>query len=349
MARPNKNTVDYFPHDCVHKKTLFIVEQKYGNDGYTLWFKTLEMLGRSPNHYLDLSDPENFEYYLATVKLPEERVIEIVDCFAKLGALDKNLWQKKIIWSDNFVHGVADVYRKRKKQPPQKPSNSSVNGVMGDGNTVKGVESTQSKVEETKVKETVVNKPEPSESGGSLNLGFEIQFSENGVMKTLRVDRGLVEQYESYTGTVSHSILNELGIWTHEHGIENVKQAIRIGFESGKIGNLRYINGILRRAKEQGYDWKTKEQKAKDKNTASVKKQYQETFDRQHGDPKEKESAAAISSWIRDYPDAHIELEKQAEKEMAEKFPTLPIGTATFQATVKRQARILVKNKLKNA
>ena len=47
MSRPRKAVVDYFPHYVNHGKTLFILEQKYGNDGYAFWFKLLEMLGGS--------------------------------------------------------------------------------------------------------------------------------------------------------------------------------------------------------------------------------------------------------------------------------------------------------------
>ena len=45
MARPAKLTVDYFPHIINQGKTIFIIENNYGNDGYAFWFKLLELLG----------------------------------------------------------------------------------------------------------------------------------------------------------------------------------------------------------------------------------------------------------------------------------------------------------------
>jgi len=47
MARPRKQTVDYFPHDTdvSSGKTLTILQSKYGNDGYAFWFKLLRMPG----------------------------------------------------------------------------------------------------------------------------------------------------------------------------------------------------------------------------------------------------------------------------------------------------------------
>lgn len=45
MARPKKQTVDYFPHFVKGGRTIFILENKFGNDGYAFWFKLLEILG----------------------------------------------------------------------------------------------------------------------------------------------------------------------------------------------------------------------------------------------------------------------------------------------------------------
>lgn len=47
MARPKKQTVDYFPHFVKGGRTIFILENKFGNDGYAFWFKLLEILGES--------------------------------------------------------------------------------------------------------------------------------------------------------------------------------------------------------------------------------------------------------------------------------------------------------------
>ena len=62
MARPKKRTVDYFPHQCNHGKTMFILEQKYGNDGYAFWFKLLELLGTTEGHFLHLENSADWEF-----------------------------------------------------------------------------------------------------------------------------------------------------------------------------------------------------------------------------------------------------------------------------------------------
>ena len=122
MARPKKQTVEYFPHFCGHKKTMFILEQKYGNDGYAFWFKLLEMLGSYEGHVIDLSNAADWEFLQSKTRLSEDTCHEILDLLAKLDAIDPELWEQKIVWSDNFVNGLTPVYSNRKAEIPLRPS-----------------------------------------------------------------------------------------------------------------------------------------------------------------------------------------------------------------------------------
>jgi len=122
VARPKKQTVDYFPHSCTHSKTMFILEQKYGNDGYAFWFKLLEMLGSSEGHCLYFTNGMDWEFLIAKTRLDKEKCIEILDLLATFGAIDKKLWSKKIVWSDNFIENIKDAYRNRTVDIPVKPS-----------------------------------------------------------------------------------------------------------------------------------------------------------------------------------------------------------------------------------
>ena len=121
MARPKKNTVDYFPHTVKHKKTIAILEDKFGNDGYAFWFKLLEMLGEAENHYLDLNDDMLWEYLQSRMKLDAGKCTEILGLLAKLDAIDAELWEEKVVWCQNLVNNVADVYRKRSTDQPSRP------------------------------------------------------------------------------------------------------------------------------------------------------------------------------------------------------------------------------------
>ena len=54
MARPIKHTVDYFSHDAdaSEGKTLTILENNFGLEGYAAWFKLLERLSKAENHVM---------------------------------------------------------------------------------------------------------------------------------------------------------------------------------------------------------------------------------------------------------------------------------------------------------
>lgn len=122
MARPKKQTVDYFPHNCTQGKTMFILEQKYSNDGYAFWFKLLEILGSTEGHCLHFINGMDWEFLIAKTKLDKEKCTEILELLATLGAIDKDLWSENIVWSDNFIEGIKDAYRNRIVDMPVKPS-----------------------------------------------------------------------------------------------------------------------------------------------------------------------------------------------------------------------------------
>ena len=113
MARPQKAVVDCFPHYVNHGRTMFTIESKYGNDGYAFWFKLLELLGTSEHHYIDCNNIESWEFLIAKTRMSEETVVDIIELLSKLGAIDKELWQCKIIRSDNFITNLSTVYKRR--------------------------------------------------------------------------------------------------------------------------------------------------------------------------------------------------------------------------------------------
>lgn len=123
MARPRKNTVEYFPHFCKSGKTISIIEKKFKNDGYACWFKILEILGDSDCHFYDCSDEYNWEYLKAKTLIDDDEVLaEIIDLLATIKAVDKKLWvESRVLWSDNFLSGLAGVYQKRTTEMPVKP------------------------------------------------------------------------------------------------------------------------------------------------------------------------------------------------------------------------------------
>ena len=127
MARPKKQTVDYFPHDCdaSEGRTLTIVESKYGNDGYAFWFKLLQLLGKTPGHYYDFNAPADWEFLLAKTRVEEDMANSILTTLVELDAIDRELISQKIIWCQHFVDNIADAYSRRQADLPLRPGDEA--------------------------------------------------------------------------------------------------------------------------------------------------------------------------------------------------------------------------------
>jgi hypothetical protein len=145
---------------------MFILEQKYGNDGYAFWFKLLELLGTTEGHFLHLENSADWEFLQAKTRLYGDKCREILDLLARLDAIDRELWEShRVVWSQNFVDGIAPVYRNRGVETPSKPSfytrKPSDGGVSTPENPQSRVE--ESRVEESRVEESTICAPDDAQ------------------------------------------------------------------------------------------------------------------------------------------------------------------------------------------
>lgn len=152
MARPQKRTVDYFPHYAVSGKTLLILQNEFGNNGYAFWFKLLSLLCKTDGQVYDYNNPSSWKLLLAETFVSEDIATSILSTLADIDAIDKDLHSHKIIWIQNLVDNLEDVYnRRRNGSTPTKP-------IIADGNIVySGVNdnnNTQTKLNQTKLNQT---------------------------------------------------------------------------------------------------------------------------------------------------------------------------------------------------
>jgi len=166
MARPQKQNVDYFPHDsgASHGRTLYIIENLYGNDGYAFWFKLLELVSSGDNLVYDAGNPSSWQYLLAKTRVDGETAEKILKLLCELEAIDTDLYLgHRLIWSDNLLERVTDVFIKRTGPIPIKPVTDNINRVSDNINVVSDSRSTQSKVKETKSNKTILKEPLPAD------------------------------------------------------------------------------------------------------------------------------------------------------------------------------------------
>ena len=121
LARPIKQTVDYFPHLVNKGKTKLILQNEFGNDGYAFWFQLLELLCLTDKQVYDYNNPASWRLLLAETHVTEDTATKILQLLADLGAIDAELHKRKIIWSQNLIENLELVYRRRATGVPERP------------------------------------------------------------------------------------------------------------------------------------------------------------------------------------------------------------------------------------
>lgn len=117
MARPERNSVDYFPFYCEDGKKMFYLEETYGNDGFASFVKILRELAKTDYHYLDLSKNTTMMFLSAKCKVSKETLDSIIKDLVDLEKFDSFLWnENRIIWCQDFVDSIQDAYIKRKNK-----------------------------------------------------------------------------------------------------------------------------------------------------------------------------------------------------------------------------------------
>lgn len=115
MARPERNSVDYFPFICEDGKKMYYIEETYGNDGFATFVKILRELAKTEYHYLDLSQNTTLMFLSAKCKITKDTLVNIINDLCDLGKFDSTLWnENKIIWCQDFIDSIQDAYFKRK-------------------------------------------------------------------------------------------------------------------------------------------------------------------------------------------------------------------------------------------
>lgn len=162
VGRPEKYIISYFPHYTRDSKTLFILENKHGSDGYAFWFKLLEILCNSKGLYYDCTEEGSFEYLSAKTRVKPDIAKDILNTLAALGSIDKELWQNKVIWCQGLIDNVLDVFKRRKSDIPQRPINLinvNTNSINVNNKSInvnkKPINAPQTKLNKTKLNKIV--------------------------------------------------------------------------------------------------------------------------------------------------------------------------------------------------
>lgn len=147
MGRPKKKGVDYIPLDVKDGKTIYSLERLYGNNGFSFFIKLLRILASEETHSFCLNKPSNKVFLLSKTMVSETEMNEILQTLMYLDQIDEKLFKKGVIWCQGLVDRLEGVYQKRGVSVPEKP-------VIATETNDSATEGTQSKVKESKVKES---------------------------------------------------------------------------------------------------------------------------------------------------------------------------------------------------
>ena len=153
MARTEKDTVTYFPHDSHASSgdTLTVLQSRWGNNGYAVWFKLLEKIAAADGHYIDCRNPVKWNLLVAQLGVDEITTVEIIKLLVVMGNIDRELWDSRVIWIQKLVDNVAGVYQNRRREVPQKPVITPDNAISTPDNAISTPGNPQSKVNKSKV------------------------------------------------------------------------------------------------------------------------------------------------------------------------------------------------------
>jgi len=221
MARPLKLSVDFFPHDAYasESKTLSILENYYGAEGYATWFKLLEIISRTRNHVIDLRNPVDKEFIASKIKLTIERFTEITTKLAELEAIDPELFSQDIIWCQHLIDRLKPVYDNRNQT------------LFRRDDVISMVDNRISS------KETPVSSPISAATKGTKGTKVkELPIINNGSIFSL-----FEENFSKLTRATSE-MLNDL---IDTYNTEKVLDAMKIAISANKR-SLRYVEGVLK-------------------------------------------------------------------------------------------------------
>ena len=231
MARPKKQKVEYFPHFVSSGRTIFILENNYGNDGYAFWFKLLEILGDSEGHYYDCNNEANWQFLLAKTKVDGVSAEKIIKTLIELEQIDKELWENRIIWVQNFVDNLSELYRKRATNVPQKPIFSTENTLK---DSFRGENPIDNDINSAKTPQRKEKERKEKDSKGKNNNSLWLLYEQLGF------------------GTLNSITADDINSLQEEYSEKWVEEAFKEANDQG-VRNLKYVKGILKNWKTKGF------------------------------------------------------------------------------------------------
>jgi DnaD/phage-associated family protein len=228
MARPRKQGMDYFPHDCDARNDLKIRKLRalYGNDGYAVYFILLENIYKEKHYELEVLDGETPLILAEECKVTLEKFKEVLNKCLELNLFDKQLYEERKIITSSAIKirtEPVEIERNRKRNLRQNIDNDTVIPGETTGQSAQRKE----KERESKVKES------------------KERVNENSQALSRYVEKITCGKWFIAKET------DKLNVFIEMYTFDWVKDAVNEAAKKNKY-SMNYVEGILRTWTKEG-------------------------------------------------------------------------------------------------
>ena len=136
MARPQKEGMDYFPHDvdATNDEKIEALRSLYGNDGYAFYFIMLERIYRTKNFEINVSDAETIQILSRKIGIDTALFEKMVSTSVKHGGFDKKEYETRGVLTSNGIKKRAGLVI-AKRETMQSKYNLKLSKLVSDAET----------------------------------------------------------------------------------------------------------------------------------------------------------------------------------------------------------------------
>ncbi len=195
MARPQKEGLDYFPHDtdAVNDEKIEALRALHGNDGYAFYFILLERIYRSPQSQIDISDTETLQILARKVSVTNDKFSEMMKTALKWRCFDPDKYKNRHILTSNGIKKRALPVVEKRVSMRLKYQKVNIPTPISPTETIP--ETPQSKVKNSKVKNSKEINKEKKKQYGKFHNVFLLD-KERGELIEKFGQQGFVERAE---------------------------------------------------------------------------------------------------------------------------------------------------------
>lgn len=224
MARPQKNSCDYFTHDngMRNHRKIKSIRNKFGIQGYAIWCMLLE--------YLTASDGNEFEYSEIEIELLSGdfgvSVTEIRDVIDYCIRLELLFNKDGFIYSESLNERLAPVYKKRGVAKEISAKQKRINGKFAENSRNDGVSVTempQIKVNKIKVNNNSSEIPDFVQENRESAMSFNEQKITREIASDVLVKDSKVQEMFSrnYKLSSSNDIKRIIDEWVFQADLKD--------------------------------------------------------------------------------------------------------------------------------